>query len=73
MPEPFVDVLEDKIRIQGYTYGENGEEVVVEEEIKVVGVIKQDESKGYETYSGVIMDIEDLIALEKQENTSRRL
>ncbi|MBQ3587805.1 MAG: ABC transporter permease [Oscillospiraceae bacterium] len=66
MPEPFVDVLDDEIRIQGYSWTENGEEVVVEEKINVVGVIKQDESKGYETYSGVIMDIEDLIKLEQE-------
>jgi len=65
-PDPFVDVLDDEIKIQGYTWTDSGEEVVIEETINVVGIIKQDESKGYETYSGVIMDIEDLIALEKE-------
>ena len=65
-PDPFVDVMDDKIKIQGYAWTEQGEEVVIEEEINVVGVLKQDESKGYETYSGVIMDIEDLIALEQE-------
>ncbi|MBQ8604292.1 MAG: ABC transporter permease [Oscillospiraceae bacterium] len=65
-PDPFVDVLDDEIRIQGYTWTDNGEEVLIEDKINVVGIIKQDESKGYETYSGVIMDIEDLIALEQE-------
>ncbi len=65
MPKPFVDVLGDKIELQGYNWTENGEEKVLEEEIKVVGVIKKDESKGYETFSGVIMDIEDLVKLEE--------
>ncbi|MBR5520964.1 MAG: ABC transporter permease [Oscillospiraceae bacterium] len=65
-PKPFVDVFEDEIKIQGYTYTENGETVVMEETLNIVGVIKQDESKGYETYSGIIMDIEDLIALEQE-------
>ncbi len=67
MPKPFVDIFDDEIKIQGTTWTENGkEEVVVEEVINIVGVIKQDESKGYETRSGVIMDIESLIALEKE-------
>jgi len=66
-PKPFIDPLNDEIKIQGYTWNENGaEEVVIEEKLNVVGVIKQDESKGYETYSGIIMDIDDLIALEKE-------
>lgn len=65
-PKPFVNALSDKIKIQGCTWTEGGRQSVVEQEIKVVGVIKQDESKGYETYSGVIMDIEDIITLEKE-------
>ncbi len=67
MPDPFVDVMKDEIKIQGTVWTQEGkEEIGIEETVNVVGVIKQDESKGYETYSGVIMDIEDLIALEKE-------
>ncbi len=67
-PDPFVDVLNDEIRIRAMTWNDstNKQEISLEEKVNVVGVIKQDESKGYETYSGVIMDIEDLIALEKE-------
>ena len=38
----------------------------VEKEIKVVGVLKGDTSKGYETMYGMIMNLEDLIKLEKE-------
>ncbi|MBQ7902930.1 MAG: ABC transporter permease [Oscillospiraceae bacterium] len=65
LPDPFVDVFRDDILLKAMEYTENGEEEVLSEEIKVVGVIKEDASKGYETYSGVIMDMEDVIALEK--------
>lgn len=65
MPDPFVDVFKDKIVMKAFEYTENGEEEVLSETIKVTGVIKEDASKGYETYSGVIMDMEDLIEMEK--------
>lgn len=66
MPEPFIDPLKDDIKIQCKQWTETGEKVLLEQEIKVVGIIKQDESKGYETYSGTIMDLDDLIKLEKE-------
>ncbi len=66
MPQPFVDVFRDDITLKAFEYTENGEEEVLSEKINIVGVIKQDASKGYETYSGVIMDMEDVIALEKE-------
>lgn len=64
--EPFVNVLEDDIKFQGYAWEDDKEQLVIEEKVNVVGVLKEDASKGYETYSGVIMDLEDLIALEKE-------
>ena len=66
MPEPFVDVMKDELTLKATEYTDKGEEEVLSKKVNVVGVIKQDASKGYETYSGVIMDIEDVIQLEKE-------
>ena len=68
IPDPFVDVFKDKIYFRATTWDSNTQEEkeVMSEEIKIVGVIKEDASKGYETYNGVIMDMEDVIALEKE-------
>ena len=66
MPDPFVDPLRDKIRLQA-TKWENDEQIVdFEEELNIVGIIKEDASKGYETYSGIIMNLDDLIAIEQE-------
>ena len=67
IPDPFVDVFKDKISFRATTWDSNTQEEkeILSQEIKVVGIIKEDASKGYETYSGVIMDMEDVIALEK--------
>lgn len=64
--DPFVDPLKDDIKLQANEWQENGQKTIIEEELKIVGVIKQDESKGYETYSGIIMDIDDVMKLEKE-------
>lgn len=64
MPEPFVDVYKDKIKLTLNPQEEGGK--VVEKELKVVGKVKEDWNKGYETYGGLIMNIDDLIALEEE-------
>ena len=66
MPKPFVDVFKDDITLKAMEYTDKGEQEVLAKELNIVGIIKEDASKGYETYSGVIMDIEDVIALEKE-------
>lgn len=65
LPKPFIDVFKDKIKIQTTNYNDSNSKPI-EKEIKVVGQLKQDTSKGYETMYGVIMDLNDLIALEKE-------
>ena len=62
--DPFVDVFKDKLVLKVMPNDENGR--AVEKTIKVVGQVKEDWNKGYETYSGFIMDMEDLIALEQE-------
>ncbi len=66
LPKPFVDVFRDEITFKAMEYTDQGEEAVLSEELNIVGVLKEDASKGYETYSGMIMDIEDVIRLEKE-------
>ncbi|MBR2027914.1 MAG: ABC transporter permease [Oscillospiraceae bacterium] len=64
MPKPFVNVYKDKITLSVKSYEENAKEV--KKNIKVVGKVKEDWNKGYETYGGFIMNIDDLIALEEE-------
>jgi hypothetical protein len=64
MPTPFIDVYKDKITLTLNPMEEGGK--VIEKDIKVVGKVKEDFNKGYETYGGFIMNIDDLIALEEE-------
>ena len=64
IPEAFVDVYKDKIILSLEPQQESGKSV--EKQLNVVGKVKEDWNKGYETYGGLIMDIEDLIALEEE-------
>ncbi len=64
MPTPFVDVYKDKITLKASSDEEGGKSI--EKQLKVVGKVKEDWNKGYETMGGFIMDINDLIALEEE-------
>ena len=64
MPTPFIDVYKDKITLTINPMEEGGK--VIEKDLKVVGKVKEDFNKGYETYGGFIMNIDDLIALEEE-------
>lgn len=60
IPDAFFDPLkvDNKLLLTSYEYdGTGAEPVPVEFPIKVVGVVKEDNGKGYETTSGVMMDI----------------
>ena len=61
IPDPFVDIWKDDMVLSTMEMEEDSE--VVSREIRVVGTIKQDWSKGWETDSGIFMDINDLKAL----------
>ena len=57
LPAPFVDIFKDKIKLKATGWsGEGGTDKSIEKDVKVVGKIKQDTSKGYETMYGVIID-----------------
>ena len=71
MPEAFVDVYKDKITLTLASQQESGKNV--EKQLTVVGKVKEDWNKGYETYGGFIMDIEDLIALEEEYIKANRI
>lgn len=64
MAKPFVNVTKEKLTLKTTKIDETSK--VIEKPIKVAGKIKQDFSKGYETYAGIIMDLNDLVALEKE-------
>lgn len=60
IPDAFFDPLreESKMLLTQYSYDESGSDPVpVEFPMKVVGIVKEDNGKGYETTSGVMMDI----------------
>ena len=69
-PKPFVDVQKDTIKLKTEGYDENVKNV--EKEINVVGVMKEDGSK-YETLYGLVMDIDDVIALEEEYNKANNI
>lgn len=64
IPDPFVDVWKDDMVLTTIKNEEDSK--VVSHEIRVAGTIKQDWSKGWETDSGIFMDINDLKALVKE-------
>ncbi|MEG1781980.1 MAG: ABC transporter permease [Oscillospiraceae bacterium] len=66
LPKPFLDVMKDKIKIKTLPQDPTKEVKQIEKPIHVVGKLKQDTSKGYETLYGVIMDLNDVLALEKE-------
>ncbi len=63
-PDPFVDVLSDKMVLRINSQDSNGKSVDVK--VKVSGVLVQDQSKGYETGYGVYMSIDQLNQLTAQ-------
>ena len=65
VPDPFFDPLKTSITmvLTPYDNGTGTEPTPYEVELKVVGVLKEDRGKGYETSDGVMMDINALKAL----------
>ena len=66
IPDPFVDIWKDDMMLR--TVAQEEDSKVVEHEIKVVGTIMQDWSKGWETDRGIFMDINDVKELVKEYN-----
>jgi ABC-type antimicrobial peptide transport system permease subunit len=64
IPDPFVDIWKDDMVLRTMEMEEDSK--VISHEIRVVGTIKQDWSKGWETEGGIFMDINDLKALVKE-------
>ena len=67
IPDPFFDPLKTSITmvLTPYDDGTGTEPTPYEVELKIVGVMKEDQGKGYETSDGVMMDINALKALIK--------
>ncbi|MEG1926012.1 MAG: ABC transporter permease [Ruthenibacterium sp.] len=61
---PFVDVENDKLTFVSQKQDTNSKEITVD--FHVVGVMQQDNEKGYETYGGVLMDLNTLKKLEAE-------
>ena len=66
IPDPFVDIWKDDMVLR--TIQQEEDSKVVIHEIRVVGTIQQDWSKGWETDSGIFMDINDLKVLVEEYN-----
>ena len=69
-PKPFVDIQKDTIKLKTDGYDKSVKNI--EKEINVVGVMKEDGSK-YETLYGLVMDIDDVIALEEEYNKANNI
>ena len=63
-PDPFFDPLKTDVKMLLTSWDDSGNETApYNVDLKVVGVLKEDQGKGYETNDGVMMDINALKAL----------
>jgi putative ABC transport system permease protein len=67
IPDPFFDPLKTDVTmvLTSYDDGSGAEPTPYEVDLKIVGVLKEDQGKGWETSEGVMMDIDALKALIK--------
>ena len=64
VPDPFFDPLKTDVKMLLTSWDDSGNETTpYSVDLKVVGVLKEDQGKGYETNDGVMMDINALKAL----------
>ena len=64
VPDPFFDPLKTDVKMLLTSWDDSGNETTpYSVDLKVVGVLKEDQGKGYETSEGVMMDINALKAL----------
>ncbi len=70
VPDPFFNPLTTPITmtLSGY---DDASTALAETELKVAGIAKEDYGKGWETSSGIMMDIEDMRALMKQADSTQ--
>ena len=58
VPDPFFDPLKTDVKMLLTSWDDSGNETTpYSVDLKVVGVLKEDQGKGYETSEGVMMDI----------------
>ena len=62
IPEPYFDPMGMKLKLTIYV----DENKSIEREVHVVGVMKEDNGRGYETTEGLVMDIADMQALQTE-------
>ena len=64
VPDPFFDPLKTDVKMLLTSWDDSGNETTpYSVDLKVVGVLKEDQGKGYETSEGVMMDINALKSL----------
>lgn len=64
VPDPFFDPLKTDVKMLLTSWDDSGNETTpYSVDLKVVGILKEDRGKGYETSEGVMMDINALKAL----------
>ena len=62
IPEPYFDPMGMKLKLTIYV----DENKSIEREVQVVGIMKEDNGRGYETTEGLVMDISDMQALQTE-------
>lgn len=60
--EPFLDSMSIPLTIEINV----SDTQKVTQQLRIVGMLKEDYARGYETYQGIIMNIKDLLALQKE-------
>ena len=69
LPEPYVNVLNTTFRLTLGDSDPNSNDKIVTQKFKVVGILKEDYSKGFETSSGLIFSIDDIKKLTREYNS----
>ena len=70
VPDPFFNPLTAPITMTLNSY-DDASSVLAETELKVAGIAKEDYGKGWETSSGIMMDIEDMRELIKKADSTQ--
>lgn len=68
LPDPYVDVLNTSFTLTLGDDDPNSNDKIVTQKFKIVGILKEDYSKGYETSSGLLFNSDDIKKLIKQYN-----
>lgn len=73
MPDPYVDVFNTTFNLILGDEDQNSNDKTLTYKLKIVGIVKEDYSKGYETSSGLMFNIDDIKKMTKEYNQTNNI